>query len=74
LERFGVNQYSQVLDPFCGTGTTIVECKKLGIPSVGVEANPMAHLASQLKADWTPDPNALLAHAAKVADAKLSYI
>ena len=69
LERFGVNQYSQVLDPFCGTGTTIVECKKLGIPSVGVEANPMAHLASQLKVDWTPDPNALLAHAAKVADA-----
>ncbi|MBW4475012.1 MAG: site-specific DNA-methyltransferase [Stenomitos rutilans HA7619-LM2] len=69
LERFGVDQHSQVLDPFCGTGTTIVECKKLGIPSVGVEANPMAHLASQLKVDWIPDPDALLAHAAKVADA-----
>ncbi|UBF23581.1 DNA methyltransferase [Kovacikia minuta CCNUW1] len=69
LKRFGVNQQHQVLDPFCGTGTTIVECKKLGIPGVGVEANPMARLASQLKVDWTPDPDALLAHAVKVADA-----
>lgn len=74
LQRFGVNQHSRVLDPFCGTGTTIVECKKLGIPSVGVEANPMAHLASQLKVDWTPDPDALLAHATQVAAATRSAI
>jgi hypothetical protein len=24
-----------------------VECKKLDIPSIGIEANPMAHFASQ---------------------------
>jgi DNA modification methylase len=57
----------QVLDPFCGTGTTVVECKKLGIPSVGVEANPMAHFASQVKANWQPDPETLIAHAQQVA-------
>ncbi|HEV7126192.1 MAG TPA: DNA methyltransferase, partial [Ktedonobacterales bacterium] len=40
LQRFKVGSEQRVLDPFCGTGTVLVECKKLGIPSVGVEANP----------------------------------
>ncbi|HTA30093.1 MAG TPA: DNA methyltransferase, partial [Candidatus Cybelea sp.] len=31
VERFGLDSKHNVLDPFCGTGTTIVECKKLGI-------------------------------------------
>lgn len=67
LNRFGVNSDHCVLDPFCGTGTTLVECKKLGISSVGIEANPMAYFASQVKADWGVDPDALLEHASKVA-------
>ena len=37
LDTFGVDSTQRVLDPFCGTGTTLVECKKLGIPSVGIE-------------------------------------
>lgn len=43
LSRFGVNERSTVLDPFCGTGTTLVQCKKARICSIGIEANPMAH-------------------------------
>jgi len=65
--RFGLGPRHTVLDPFCGTGTTLVECKKLGIPSVGVEANPMAHFASRVKVDWTPDARGLVTHAAQVA-------
>jgi DNA modification methylase len=68
LDRFGVDERQWVLDPFCGTGTTLVECKKLGIPSVGIEANPMAHFASQVKVDWTPDPFEFLEHAEHVAE------
>src|SRR5688572_12184929 len=30
LERFNVGNDQLVLDPFCGTGTTLVECKKRG--------------------------------------------
>ncbi len=67
LERFGVGKQQRVLDPFCGTGTVLVECKKLGIASVGVEANPMAHFASQVKTDWEPDPDHLLEHARQIA-------
>ncbi|PYL43906.1 MAG: hypothetical protein DMF42_02620 [Verrucomicrobia bacterium] len=32
LSRFRASPEKRVLDPFCGTGTTIVECKKLGNP------------------------------------------
>ena len=67
LERFGITPDQQVLDPFCGTGTTLVECKKLGIPGVGVEAHPMSHFASQTKVDWTPDPDGLWAHSRLIA-------
>src|SRR5438876_9863440 len=56
LHKFGVTTDSRVLDPFCGTGTTVVECKKLGIPSVGVEANPLAHFAGEVNLNWGIDP------------------
>lgn len=74
LERFAMDHRSVVLDPFCGTGTTLVECKKLGIPSVGIEANPMACLASRVKGDWNPDPDAMLAHAEHVAELTLAEL
>lgn len=69
LERFAPARGATVLDPFCGTGTTLVEAKKLGIESIGIEANPMACLASRVKVDWTIDPEQLLEHAWKVAQA-----
>lgn len=68
LERFGVTHEQRVLDPFCGTGTVLVECKKLGITSAGIEANPMAHFASQVKIDWGVDPDRLMEHARSVAE------
>ena len=52
LERFAISPSDTILDPFCGTGTTLVECKKSGIPSVGIESNPMARFASGVKVDW----------------------
>jgi hypothetical protein len=68
LGRFGVGPDHLVLDPFCGTGTTLVEAKKLGIRSVGLDANPMARFASQVKVDWSPDPDLLRGHARRVAE------
>lgn len=68
LQRFGISSSGRVLDPFSGTGTTLVECKKLRIPSVGIEANPIAHFASRTKVDWSPDPDGLLQHARQVAE------
>jgi SAM-dependent methyltransferase len=67
LERFGISSGGRVLDPFCGTGTTLVECKKLGIESAGIEANPLACFATGVKLNWDVDPDALLAHTIDVA-------
>ena len=66
LDRFGVRPSDTVLDPFCGTGTTLVECKKLGIGSVGIEPNPIAYFASSVKVDWSVGRSALLDYADEV--------
>lgn len=71
-DRFQLDTDSMLLDPFCGTGTTIVEGKKLGIPAIGVEAVPLPLLASQIKVDWSPNPDRLIAHARHVAERVLA--
>jgi DNA modification methylase len=68
INKFKLNNSHQLLDPFCGTGTTVVEAKKLGIPSVGIEANPMAWFAGSVKLDWAPDPTELLDSAHQISE------
>ena len=67
LHRFGCNQNSTILDPFAGTGTTLVEAQKLGMASVGVEALPMAHFAASVKLEWDLDSYGLLNYADMIA-------
>jgi hypothetical protein len=74
VKKFGMNDQSLVLDPFCGTGTTIVECKKNGIPAVGIEALPMPHFASLVKTDWEIDPENLRHHATQVAEIAITSL
>lgn len=59
LDRFRIVPGHLVLDPFCGSGTTLVECKKQGIASVGMDPHPMAHFASSVKVNWTVDSTKL---------------
>jgi hypothetical protein len=67
IGKFDLDARHRVLDPFCGTGTTLVECKKLGIPAFGLESNPIACFASRTKLNWKVDPDVLLQHAQTVA-------
>ncbi|MFZ2447033.1 MAG: DNA methyltransferase [Syntrophobacteraceae bacterium] len=67
LNQFGITTKHTVLDPFCGTGTTLVECKKLGISSVGVEAHPMTSFATGVKTNWSIDPREFGEHAREIA-------
>ncbi|HCA46787.1 MAG TPA: DNA methyltransferase [Armatimonadetes bacterium] len=67
ISRFGVGTDARVLDPFSGTGTTPVECKKSGIASAGIEAIPMSHFAGTVKTTWDVEPEGLLDYASKVA-------
>ena len=51
-----------------------MECKKLGIASVGIESNPMAAFASSVKVDWSADPQMFESYAEEVASTALEKI
>ena len=68
ISQWNIGPGQRLLDPFSGTGTSLVECKRLGVESVGIEANPAAQFASNTKLDWSPDPHLLAAHAESIAD------
>ena len=56
IDEFEVDPKREiVLDPFCGSGTTIVECKKRGISSIGIDANPASCFATKVKTHWRVD-------------------
>ncbi|MFJ5964062.1 DNA methyltransferase [Bacillus sp. NPDC093026] len=74
VNEFNLNENHTVLDPFCGTGTTVVECKKMGVKSVGLEANPLAQLAGKVKIDWNIDGNELVEVAKEIAQKALEKI
>ena len=59
IERFGIRGRDLLCDPFCGTGTTLVEAKKAGVRSVGCDAHPFAVLVSRTKINWSLDVNLL---------------
>ncbi len=67
LDAFKAQPGQTMLDPFCGTGTTLIEAKKKGLHAVGVEANPVPHLAASIKTSWTIDAHVLLESAVKIA-------
>jgi hypothetical protein len=66
LKTFSVSKGDVVLDPFCGTGTTMVECAKYGVRSIGIDANPFAVFAAKTKANFKLDPDALMRAASRV--------
>lgn len=53
LPQMLIKQFSEsgdiVFDPFCGSGTTLVEATLLGRSSIGTDINPISVLASKVK-------------------------
>jgi len=66
LELFYTGDSSVVLDPFCGSGTTLVEAINMGIDAYGIDLNPIACLLSRVKT--TPLPYGLSSIASKIVD------
>jgi SAM-dependent methyltransferase len=60
MDRLAVDEDQIVLDPFCGTGTTLVESMKRGIVSVGIDASPFSCFVSRVKTNRALSADALL--------------
>jgi len=49
LLRLGLDRKAQILDPFCGSGTSLVEAAHMGWDALGTDINPLAILISNAK-------------------------
>src|SRR3989339_79220 len=74
LSKFKLNESSVVLDPFCGTGTTLIESKLKGFAGVGVEANTFSYFSSLIKTNWKVNPDRLKKGAEEIAEKTLNYL
>jgi DNA modification methylase len=66
LETHGVGPGATVLDPFAGSGTTLVEARRAGAHALGTELLAPAVLAARVKTEFELDPDALERAAARV--------
>lgn len=56
IERFGVSGKKFILDPFCGSGTTLLAAKERGVNAVGFEINPFLAFLTRVKlSNYTPE-------------------
>lgn len=49
IELFHPGDQSPVFDPFCGSGTTLVESQLCGLPAIGLDLHPLASLIAKVK-------------------------
>jgi DNA modification methylase len=68
LSTFEIKRGALIADPFCGTGTTLVESKKNGVRSVGTDAHPFAALVSRVKTNWSLDVSTLRRLSGRIID------
>ncbi|MDE0470773.1 MAG: DNA methyltransferase [Ekhidna sp.] len=67
LEKFDVSESERILDPFCGTGTTLIESKINLRNSIGIEANPIVRYATKTKLNWNINTDELINVALDIA-------
>ena len=49
IEKFQLNSDDKILDPFCGSGTTLIASKEIGIPVQGIDILPLSIFISNSK-------------------------
>ena len=71
LASHSIGPGATVLDPFAGSGTTLVEARRAGALAVGTELLAPAVLAARVKTDFELDPQSLEGAAARVVRSAL---
>lgn len=62
ISGLGCDKGAVILDPFCGSGTTLLEAQRAGFESVGIDLNPIACLISSVKTKELPPEFLPVAH------------
>lgn len=73
IERLQHFSPGSVADIMCGSGTTLVESSMLGVPSIGIDVNPVAILLSRVKTTPLSDPTLLQEAVEHIAHNIASY-
>lgn len=73
ISAMGCDKGAVVLDPFCGSGTTLLAAQRAGFESVGIDLNPIACLISRVKTqelspEFLPVANDVYAQAKNIFD------
>jgi SAM-dependent methyltransferase len=70
LDSFAISG-QQILDPFCGSGTVLLESATKGLPAVGCEINPAAYAMTKFVSLANDNPGSRLESFARVEEAIL---
>tara|TARA_B100000945_G_scaffold310408_1_gene302327 strand:+ start:6284 stop:7588 length:1305 start_codon:yes stop_codon:yes gene_type:complete len=61
IPRWFLKEYNTsgdlILDPFCGSGTALIEANLLGINAIGIDINPLAQMLLRAKTEIVPNDN-----------------
>ena len=72
ISALGCEENCAILDPFCGSGTTLLEAQRAGYEAVGVDLNPIACLISRVKTEYLPQEFLCIANQV-YKDSKVAY-
>jgi DNA modification methylase len=68
IQREKSNGRLRVLDPFAGSGTTLLEAEVCGAESIGLESHPFVARIAKAKLYWREDADCFHSHATCVLD------
>jgi len=74
INEYKLTNDSIIVDPFCGSGTTLVSAKMFRINSVGFDANPLMAFISKVKTTWEIDLHKFEEYIRTTANKFLSHI
>lgn len=66
IDEVRARRAQRVLDPFAGSGTTLIATQQAGAEAMGADAHPFVARIARAKLGWTADPGALEARAKDV--------